>query len=138
MSLGLPSACVLAALTLGLMVEAGAWLFKLWTYRRPGYAALNVILLFGLIQGYGVGWVIGGRHAMNGIFPVLFMVGAVVGIAVEGCNEHWLHMWSWSDNPLLGVRRSIDKAALVGVIWGFAPLAVVILARLMIGASLKT
>jgi hypothetical protein len=137
MSVGLPLACVFAALAIGAVVEVSARVFNLWTYRSPAFLVLNILVVFGLIQGYGVGWVIGGRSALRGIFPVLFMVGAVLGILVEGLNEHWLHAWSWSDRPLIGVTRSIDKAAVVGVAWGFAPLASVILARLMIGASLK-
>jgi hypothetical protein len=137
MSVGLPLACVFAALAIGVVVEVAARVFDLWTYRSPAFLALNVLVVFGLIQGYGVGWEIGGRSAMRGIFPVLFMVGAVIGILVEAMNEHWLHAWSWSDRPLLGITRSIDKAAVVGVFWGFAPLASVVLARLMIGASLK-
>ncbi len=112
-------------------VETLARLFDLWRYRSPLFVAVNILVMFGLVQGYGVGWVIGGRHAMSGIFPVLFMVGAVIGILVEGLNEFWLHAWSWSERPLLGIARPIDKAAFVGFTWGFAPLAVVLLARLI-------
>lgn len=137
MSIGLPVACMIAAFALGLVTETLARLLNLWRYRSPGYLVINILVMFVLIQGYGVGWVIGGRHAMRGIFPVLFMVGAVVGILFEGANEHWLHAWAWTDRPVLGVTRSIDKAAVVGVAWGLAPLATVMLARLMIGASLK-
>ena len=95
---------------------------------------LNIMVVFGLVQGFGVGWIVGGRHALGGIFPVLFMVGAVVGLLVEGLNEYWLHAWSWSDRPLLGIARSIDKAAFVGAAWGFAPLFTVLLAKLLIFA----
>ncbi len=114
-----------------MVVEGAARLLNLWRYRSPLFAVVNILVMFGLIEGYGVGWVIGGRHAMGGIFPVLFMVGAVIGILVEGLNEFWLHAWSWADRPLLGIVRSIDKAAFVGFTWGFAPLAVVLLARLI-------
>jgi hypothetical protein len=124
-------ACFLAALAIGTCVEGIARLLNLWTYRSPLYPLINVILVFGLIQGFGVGWVIGGREALRGVFPVLFMVGAVLGLLTEGLNEYWLHAWTWSKRPLLGIRRSIDKSAFVGVSWGFTPLLTVFLARLI-------
>jgi hypothetical protein len=129
MMLSLALACFLAALAMGTCVEVLARLFNLWTYRSPLYPLINVVLIFGLVQGFGVGWVIGGREALRGVFPVLFMVGAVLGLLTEGVNEYWLH--SWSDRPLLGIRRSIDKSAFIGVAWGFAPLLIVFLARLI-------
>jgi hypothetical protein len=126
-----PLACFLAALALGAGVEAIARLLRLWTYRSPALLGLNVVVVFGLLQGYGVGWIVGGRHALGGVFPVLFMVGAVLGILIEGLNEFWLHAWTWSSRPLLGIVRSIDKAAFAGFTWGFAPLLTVLLARVM-------
>lgn len=101
----------------------------LWTYRSKAFVIINILVMFGLVQGYGVGWVIGGRHATGGIFPVLFMVGSVIGIGVEGLNEFWMHAWTWPNRPLLGIRRSIDKSAFVGFAWGFAPLFTVLVAR---------
>jgi hypothetical protein len=122
-------ACFLAALAIGVVVEAIARLFRLWTYRSPTLLVVNVLVVFGLLQGYGVAWIVGGRHALGGVFPVLFMVGAVLGILIEGLNQFWLHAWSWSDRPLLGIARPIDKAAFTGFAWGFAPLLTVLLAR---------
>jgi len=135
MIIGLPTACILCGLALGLAVESAARALGLWSYKTPGYLAINILVMFGLIEGYGVGWVIGGRHSLGGIFPVLFMVGAVIGIAVEGVNEFWLHAWTWSDRPLLGIVRSIDKSAFVGFAWGFAPLCTVLLAHVVISAQ---
>lgn len=137
MTLDLPLACFLAASAIGVLVEASARLFGFWSYRSPLYLVVNVIAVFGLLQGFCVGWLVGGREALRGVFPVLFMVGAVLGILVEGVNEFWLHAWRWSPRPLFGIRRSIDKAAVVGVAWGFTPLATVVVARLMIGAGLR-
>ena len=133
----LPTACFIAALGIGVCVEAVAHLFKFWTYRSPLFLAINILAVFGLLQGFGVGWIIGGRHALGGVFPVLFMVGAVLGILVEGLNQYWLHAWTWSKRPLFGISRTIDKSAVVGVAWGFAPLATVVLARLMTNVALR-
>jgi hypothetical protein len=132
----LPIACLVAALGIGLLVEAIAGAFKVWTYRSPLFLLVNIVVVFGLVQGYGVGWIIGGHGALRGVFPVLFMVGAVLGILIEGLNQYWLHAWSWSDRPLFGISRAIDKSAFVGVAWGFTPLFTVLLARLIVKASM--
>lgn len=130
-SLDLPMACFVSALVIGVITEAFARAMGLWRYRSPAFLFLNILVVFGLLQGLGVGWVVGGRNATRGVFPVLFMVGAVLGILVEGLNEFWLHAWFWSDRPLLGIRRSVDKSAVVGVAWGFVPLVTVLLARVI-------
>jgi len=132
----LPIACFVAAVGIGLIVEAIARAFKVWTYRSPRFLIINVIAVFGLLQGYGVGWIIGGHGALRGVFPVLFMVGAVLGVLIEGLNLYWLHAWSWSDRPLFGIKRAIDKSAFVGVAWGFAPLFTVLAARWIVKASM--
>ncbi len=131
----LPLSCFIAALALGVCVEGLARMFRLWSYRSPSFRLANIVVMFGLIEGFGVGWLVGGREALRGVFPVLFMVGAVLGILAEGLNQYWLHAWSWSNRPLLGISRSIDKAAFVGVSWGFAPLLTVLMARLLVAAS---
>ncbi len=106
-------------------------MMRLWTYRKPFYFLINVVLAFGFLQGLGVAWTIGGRQQVGQIAPVLFMVGAVVGIAMEGANEYWLDLWSWTRRPILGITRPIDKAAFVGVMWGFAPVVTVVIAHLL-------
>ncbi len=131
MSLNLPLACFVSALAVGVCTEAFARLLGLWRYRSPLFLLVNIVVVFGLLQGFCVGWVVGGRNATRGVFPVVFMVGAVLGILTEGLNEFWLHAWSWSERPLLGVRRSVDKSAVIGVAWGFVPLITVVMARLI-------
>ena len=122
--------CFLAALGIGVIVEATAMACGGWSYRSRAFLLLNILITFGLVQGLGVGWAIGGRQAFGGIAPVLFMVGAVMGILVEGLNDYWWHSWSWSDRPFFGIERAIDKAAFVGVAWGFVPVFSVAIARL--------
>lgn len=136
MTVTLPIACFVAAVGIGLFVEAIARAFKVWTYRSPLFLMINVVVVFGLLQGYGVGWIIGGHGALRGVFPVLFMVGAVLGVLIEGLNQYWLHAWSWSDRPLFGIRRAIDKSAFSGVAWGLTPLFTVVFARLIVRASM--
>ena len=134
--MNLPAACFLAAVAIGAFVEAIAGACRVWTYRSPLFLLVNIVVVFGFVQGWGVGWVIGGHGALRGVFPVLFMVGAVLGILIEGLNQYWLHAWSWSDRPLFGVSRAIDKSACVGVAWGLTPLFTVLLARLIVKVSM--
>jgi hypothetical protein len=61
----------------------------------------------------------------------------VVGILVEGLNGCWWRAWSWSDKPLFGIERPIDKAAFIGVVWGFAPILTVMVARMMVVRGLE-
>lgn len=126
-----PLSYFLAALLIGLVSEQAARSMRLWTYRKPYYRALNIVVAFGLLQGLGVAWTIGGKQEIGRIAPVLFMVGAVVGIAMEGANEYWADAWTWSRKPLIGITRPIDKGAFVGVMWGFAPVVTVVIAHLL-------
>ena len=126
-----PLSYLLAALLIGLASEQAARALRLWSYRKSFYRYLNVIVAFGLVQGLGVAWTIGGRQEIGRIAPVLFMVGAVVGIAMEGANEYWLGAWTFGRKPLIGITRSIDKSAFIGVMWGFAPVVTVVIAHLL-------
>jgi hypothetical protein len=126
-----------AGLALGIVIEAGAGFLRLGRYRSLTFAVLNVVITFGLVQGLLVGWVIGGRLDMVQIAPVLFMVGAVVGVLVEGLNGYWWRAWSWSDKPILGIERAIDKAAFIGVAWGFIPILAVMAARMAVVRGLE-
>ncbi len=131
----LPLLCFLTALAIGACAEGAAMIFGLWTYRSRTFLLLNILVTFGIVEGLGVGWVIGGRQMFLSIAPVLFMVGAVVGILVEGLNEYWWRGSIWPDRPLLGIERSIDKAAFVGVAWGFVPVFTVAISRLVISSG---
>jgi hypothetical protein len=128
---------LVAGLALGVVIEAGARAAGLWRYRSLAFALLNIIVAFGIVQGLLIGWVIGGRLAMVQIAPVLFMVGAVVGLLFEGLNRYWWRAWSWSDRPLFGIERAIDKAAFIGVAWGFVPILAVVAARLAVVRGLE-
>jgi len=133
----LPFSYFLAALTIGVFVEGVAMIFGFWTYKPRAFALITILAGFGLVEGLGVGWVIGGHQAFGSIAPVLFMVGAVVGILFEGLNDYWWHAWTWPDRPFLGIERAIDKAAFIGFAWGFVPVITVALARLVVMGDLE-
>ena len=122
---------LLTALAIGGVSELGAFVFRFWRYRHPALPVINVVISFGVIQGLGVGWAIGRGQDLSAIAPVLFMIGALIGVVYEGLNTFALRLWSWPDGNLLGVVRPLDKAALIGVSWGLVPLATAVLSRLL-------
>lgn len=126
--------CIGAAVAQGVATEALAAALGLWRYRHPGLAVANILLMFGLVQG---GLIAGGlsggltaAHPLLAVAPVMFMAGALVGLAYEGLNSFSLNAWTWSDKPLAGLKRPIDKAAAVGVLWGFVPVTAALAASL--------
>ena len=127
--------CIGAAIIQGVATETLAAVFGLWRYRNPGLAVANVALMFGCIQG---GLVAGGlsggittAHAFASVAPVMFMAGALVGLGYEGLNSFVLNAWTWSEQPLAGLKRPIDKAAAVGVLWGLVPVTAALAASLV-------
>ena len=126
--------CIGAAILEGLVTELLAVALGLWRYRHPGLAVANIILMFGLVQGGliagGLSGGVSATHSLANIAPVMFMAGALVGLAYEGLNSFCLNAWSWSERPLVGLKRPIDKAAAVGVLWGLVPVTAAIAASL--------
>ena len=124
-----PLRCLWISIALGAVCELISGRLRIWTYGNRATLAANVIVMFGLVQGLAIAGLVGGTWPLTDILPLLFMLGAVVGLIYEGLNEFVVHGWSWSEAPMLGLTRSRDKAAVVGVLWGLAPVTVAILAR---------
>ena len=129
MTLAAPLRCVLISIALGAVCELASGRLHIWSYRNRAALVANVVAMFGVVQGLVIAGLVGGTWPLAEIAPLLFMLGAVVGLIYEGLNEFVVHGWSWSEAPLLGLTRSRDKAAVVGVVWGLAPVTVAILAR---------
>lgn len=117
------------AVLCGISVEAAAGVVRLWKYESVAALALNIVVMFGVVQGICVAGLIGYGFAPAAITPVLFMVGAVIGIFYEGLNEYAVHAWRWPDTPLFGLEASRDKAAAIGVAWGAVPALVNVIAH---------
>ncbi len=117
--------CIGVAIIQGVAAEALAAALGLWRYRQPVLAVANIVLMFGVVQGGliagGLSGGINAAHALGAVTPVMFMAGALVGLGYEGLNSFALDAWTWSERPLLGLKRPIDKAAAVGVLWGLVP-----------------
>jgi hypothetical protein len=131
-----PFRCFVIAVAIGGVFELISGRLNLWTYANRATLFANVILMFGLVQGWAIAGLVGGTSPLADILPLLFMLGAVVGVIYEGLNEFVVRGWSWSETPLLGLTGSRDKAALIGVLWGLTPVAVAILARTHVMARL--
>ena len=129
MPLVVPLRCLLIAIALGAVCELVSGRLRIWSYGTRATLAANVVVMFGAVQGLVIAGLVGGTWPLTDIAPLLFMLGAVVGLIYEGLNEFVVHGWSWSETPLLGMTRSRDKAAVVGVLWGLTPVIVAILAR---------
>ena len=129
MPLAVPLRCLLIAIALGAACELISGRLRLWSYGTRATMAANIVVMFGVVQGLVIAGLVGGTWPLTDIAPLLFMLGAVVGLTYEGLNEFVVHGWSWSEAPLLGLSRSHDKAAVVGVLWGLTPVTVAILAR---------
>lgn len=113
----------------GVLVEAAAGILRLWKYKSVFALVSNIVVMFGLVQGVCVAGLVGYGQAPVGITPVLFMVGAVIGIFYEGLNEYAVPVWSWPNTPLFGLTASRDKAAAIGVAWGAVPALVNVVAH---------
>jgi hypothetical protein len=124
-----PLKCLVISLALGAICELASSRLRLWRYATRATLFANIIIMFGVVQGGLIAGVVGGTLPLGDILPLLLMLGAVTGLIHEGLNEFVVHGWTWSDAPLLGLTRSRDKAAAVGVLWGLAPVTVAILAR---------
>jgi hypothetical protein len=124
-----PLRCLVIATALGAACELVSSRLRLWRYASRATLVANVVVMFGLVQGGLIAGLVGGTWPLAEILPLLFMLGAVVGLIWEGLNEFVVHGWTWSAAPLLGLTRSRDKAATVGVLWGLAPVMVAILSR---------
>ncbi len=121
----------LLAVALGVLTEGAALGLKLWRYRNPLLPLLNILLMFGVVQGVCLAGFVGAQVPLLSIAPVLLMAGALVGLAYEGANHFWLQAWTWSAAPLVGLSQPIDKAALVGASWGMVPVTIVALERIV-------
>ena len=121
--------CFIVAVLLGVGTELLAARFAFWRYRSPLLALANIVLMFGVVDGFLLAGMVGAhRHSAIAI-PLLFMTGVFVGVAYEALNEFRLRAWTWTDGPLLGIARPIDKAAAMGLAWGMAPVVAFLVSK---------
>ena len=99
----------LVAAGFGIVTEIVARLFRFWLYRNAVSPILNIVGMFGVVQGVCIAGLIGRGQPLLSIAPVLFMTGATIGIAYEGLNEFALHGWTWPEGRLLGLSARATR-----------------------------
>ena len=115
----------------GVAIEIAAAVLGLWRYRHPVLPVLNVLIMFGLVHGVLLAGLVGAQRPLSAMAPVLFMLGALVGLGYEAANHFSLKSWTFGERPLLGVGRDLDKAVLVGVAWGATPVMVKLVSEMI-------
>ncbi|GBD25196.1 hypothetical protein HRbin30_00511 [bacterium HR30] len=110
--------CVVLGIALGALVEGGAWLFRLWEFRRPALRLVVILVMYGAIMGALAAYTQRARWLQG------FSIAALIGLAAELWNLQFGHWWRFPDGR---DDRSPARAAMVAVLallWGIVPLAI--------------
>jgi hypothetical protein len=103
---------------LGALVEAIAWLFRLWEFRRRIFVLVAVVVMYGLVMGSLA------ALTPRGAWLRVFVIAALVGLVVELWNLQFAHWWRFPDGqPDQGRRRAV-MIVVLGLLWGVVPLAI--------------
>jgi hypothetical protein len=113
----------LIAVAVGVCAEVTARLGRLWLYRRPLHPVINVLLMFGVVQGLFLASLV----PLLGAIPV-FLAGWAVGYGYELLNFHRLGWWHFPEDRFLFFKGNQACAMSVGALWGGVPIAVHFLA----------
>lgn len=109
----------LIAVSIGIAAEFMAKSLGLWRYRNPLYPVINVLVMFGVVQGA----LLSSAVPAMGYLPV-FLLGWGVGYAYEQLNFALLSWWDFPDDRFLVFRGKQACAVSVGVLWGLVPVGV--------------
>lgn len=105
----------LAAMFVGMVAEALARLSNAWRYRRRGFVVVNLLVMYGVIQGS-----LAASVSRRGIL-VAAGLGAMAGLLYEIINLRWLHWWSFPGQRMVVVRGHLAILAVLTVLWGLVP-----------------
>jgi hypothetical protein len=109
----------LIAVAIGIIAELSAKAGRFWLYRKPVYPVINVLVVFGVVNGL----LLASAVPALGYLPV-FLLGWVVGYAYEQLNFVLLSWWDFPDDRFLVFRGRQACAVSVGVLWGLVPVTV--------------
>lgn len=104
-----------AAMSLGVVVEALARLSSAWRYRHVGFVLVNLLVMYGVIQGS-----LAASVSRRGLL-VAAGFGAMAGLLYEIINLRWLHWWSFPNQRMIVVRGHFAILAVLTVLWGLVP-----------------
>ncbi len=105
----------LAAMSLGVVTETLARLSNAWRYRRAGFVLVNLLVMYGVVQG-SLAALVPRRGAL-----VAAALGAMSGLLYEIVNLRWLHWWSFPGQRMVMVRGHVAILAVLTILWGLVP-----------------
>ncbi len=115
------SSVFVVSFIIGLIVEWVAYKNSLWKYQKPAYLLFNIIFVFSFIQG-GIAFLcVFGVDSINASRIIMFsLVGSVIGVLYEVCNEYGFRLFYFGSNF---IRRCGKRNLIlgVGVAWGGVP-----------------
>lgn len=113
-----------------LVMEAIAYIFKLWVYTSKKNFLIHiifaVIIVFGLLS-----YLLSGYH-----WYIRYPIGIVVGFLYEYSNISGLDMFYFPNNKFLIFKGKASILVIISLMWGLYPLLVPIVYRL-IASTLK-
>lgn len=107
-------------LVCGGLVEGLAGWRKLWTYRRPWVAVLNIVGFYGVLMGTLAS--LATRHSVEFVFVAAFSAG----LAYEVANVGVLHWWEFPGERLGFLRGHAAIVLVLAVAWGVLPLLIAV------------
>lgn len=110
MNLGILAACTAMVMA----TEAGAYIFKVWTYRSAWLRLANVVansVVLGLVS------------TQSADVPVLirFFFGAALGTVHEAANLYVFRFWTFKNERLLFLHSRPAIVLGAGLPWGLLP-----------------
>jgi hypothetical protein len=116
--------CIVIGMLIGVIAEIIARVLRLWLFRHPLLALLNVLVVYGLIMG-----ALASRIRPLGAL-LTFAIAAAVGLAYELANLQFLRFWRFPDERDDGSAGRAAMVLVISLLWGLVPL---ITARAEIG-----
>lgn len=109
---------LLIGAALGVAAEIVARVLRLWLFRHPLLAALNVVVVYGLIMGG-----LASQLRAAGPLPV-FAAAFTIGLAYELANLQFLHFWHFPDQRSDASPARAAMVVVICLLWGVVPLVI--------------
>lgn len=110
--------CVALGIVLGMLVEAAAWLFRLWEFRHRFSRFVAIGVMYGLVMGTLAVQVRPGR------WLAIYALAALIGLAAELWNLQFGRWWRFPDGQEDRSARRAVMVLVLAALWGIVPLAI--------------
>ena len=99
---------------IGILAELAANKLKLWLYRAAWMPVINILIMFGLIEG---------AIAFSIQTPLMkFIVAATAGTLYDIANFKVLHWWQFPDNKMGPIKGEFLICVVLACAWGVVPI----------------